>query len=1314
MSARRNRKVDARIAFDALSIRGGLLGADWLAKVAQLQGASQAPTDYRVPKGLQIRDEIARSWRIAQAHFAQMGTGRSSGGDERALAERFVEAFLGDALGFRSVVRAAPKTIGEGVYPVRFFGLGDRVPIVVAPVGAGLDAPLAEFGDDRRRRSAFGLLQEILNASSAALWGLATDGLSLRIARDNASLTRPAWIEADLGRIFTEDLYSDFAALWLLAHESRFGVADDPPETCPLEVWREAGREEGTRAREKLSDGFRQALEILGQGFLSHAANRKLRSALHAGELTTEDYFNQLLRLVYRLVFLLTVEERNLLHPRDASEPVRRLFADGYGLRRLRDRAVRRSAHDREGDLWESVRIVFRSLAAGEPRLGLPALAGLFGSEEAPDLDAAKLENRALLGALFRLAWLREESGLVRVNWRDMGPDELGYVYEGLLELVPQISGDGRSFSFASAAESQGHARKTTGSYYTPDELVQLLLRSALDPVVERTVAAHPEDAAEELLKLTIVDPACGSGHFLLAAARRLADRIARIRAGGTPTPDDYQRALRDVVRRCIYGVDKNPLAVELCKVGLWMESIDPGLPLTFLESHIRCGNSLIGTNRALMGDEVPGAAWAVLEGDDRKVTAWLKRRNKDEILGQERLPFTLRDEAVALDDAMHAVEEALDTDATALAEKQRQWKALLASDAYEHEKLVADAWCAAFFWPKSEHGHVAEAAPTTAAWLALRDEESPPPATLVENTRRIAKTHGLFHWELAFPHVFARGGFDVVLGNPPWERIKLQEKEFFAERDPSIATARNAAERKKLIAALPATNPLLWRDWTRATRIAQGQSHFVRQSGRFPLCGRGDVNTYALFAEHNWSVLASRGCAGFIVPGGIVSDSTTKEYFQSLIQRSALASVHHFENENLVFKGLHHAYRFVLLTIRQSRQVDLVFFARRAADVGERWRHFALTPDDFATLNPNTRTCPTFRSHHDAGLNLAMYRRAGVLWRETGSDGNPWGMRFFSMFHMASDSGRFRTRGDLVAAGWKADAHRFVKDGDVMLPLYEAKMIHLFDHRFGTYEGQNKAQANQGKLPEFDDVAHEDPERTTLPRYWVAEAEVEARLQNRWDRQWLLGWRDVTSATVLRTVIACILPRVAVNHKLPLLFPSSNARFAACLYANISSIPFDYCARQKVGGLSLTYFTMRQLPGFGPQAYAVPAPWAPSARIRDWLLPRVLELTYTAWDVKAFAEDCGDSGAPFLWDSERRFRLRCEIDAAFFHLYGISRDDAAHILETFPVLARSEEREHGEYRTGRVVLETYDALAAAAATEVPYDSPLGPPRRGT
>ena len=317
-------------------------------------------------------------------------------------------------------------------------------------------------------------------------------------------------------------------------------------------------------------------------------------------------------------------------------------------------------------------------------------------------------------------------------------------------------------------------------------------------------------------------------------------------------------------------------------------------------------------------------------------------------------------------------------------------------------------------------------------------------------------------------------------------------------------------------------------------------------------------------------------------------------------------------------------------------------------------------------------------------------------------------------MFHMTNDSGLFRTRAELASAGWRMGVDRFEMDEKIMSPLYEAKMTYLFNHRSGTFEGA-PAGKRPHRLPSPSDRQLADAEYAVLPFYWVPEAEVDARLDSIWDRQWLLGWRDVTdSRASMRTVITSIIPRAAVGNKFPLMMPSSNPQLVANLYANLSSIAFDYCARQKIGGLSLNYFILRQLPVLRPGTYAMPAPWAPSIPIRDWLLPRVLELTYTAWNLKPFAEDCDDDGPPFIWNPERRFQLRCEIDAAFFHLYGISRDDAAYILDTFPVLKRSEEREYDEYRTKRVVLETCDALAAAAAQGMTYDSPLGPPRRAT
>jgi hypothetical protein len=949
MAARRKpRAREVQIAFEALSIEGALLSPDWLSRAAQLAAGGQSEADYRIPKGLNLRDEIGRYWRIAQAHWSDFATGRAGKGDGRLLAERFIEGLLRDSFAFGTLAKSEPIVLADRSYPIGFAALGGRVPVIVAPAGSGLDALAPACGDGTRRRSAFGLAQEYVNAADGTMWGLASDGLTLRIVRDNASLTRPAWIEADLQRIFTEERYADFAALWLLAHETRFGRTDQPVAECALETWRNAGREEGTRAREHLRRGVEDALLALGRGFLAHPDNQTLRAALQSGALSIKDYFNQLLRLVYRLIFLLTVEERGVLHPGGADERAKSLYAVGYSLRRLRERSAKRSGHDRFADLWEATKIVFRGVAYGEPRLGLPALAGIFASTQCTALDSARLENQELLLAVFKLSWLREDAGLARVNWRDMGPEELGSVYESLLELVPQITKDGRHFAFATGGETKGNARKTTGSYYTPDSLVQVLLESALEPVVKETIASHPANPVEALLGLSIVDPACGSGHFLLAGARRLAAHVARIQANGTPSAAEYRRALRQVVGRCIFGVDLNPMAVELCKVSLWMEAVEPGLPLTFLDAHIQQGNALLGTTPDLLLKGIPDAAWEPIEGDEKKIASALKKQNKQEAkelsLDFSRPPAST---FARLGAGARAVDEEDDSTLPSLEAKAKHWAELIASVAFERQQFLADTWCAAFVWRK-ETGPLRDAAPTNGVFRALQQDGARVSPVLREEVERLRYRYAWFHWPLRFPQVFAKGGFDVVLGNPPWERVKLQEQEFFASRSEEIANAGNAAERKKLIAKLPEENQQLWTDWCAASRRAEGESHVIRQSGRYPLCGKGDVNTYAIFAEHNRFLLASRGRGGFIVPTGLATDDTTKEYFTELIAKHELSRFYSFENEEFIFAGVHHAFKFALLAISRSgeeKAVDLVFFARQVTALADPDRHFSGSP---------------------------------------------------------------------------------------------------------------------------------------------------------------------------------------------------------------------------------------------------------------------------------------------------------------------------------------------------------------------------------
>ncbi len=1313
---RRQRGGAAQLAFETLVIEGALLSPEWLAKVAQLDAGQQTERDYRIPKGLNLRDEIGRYWRIAQSFHEELVRGRDSGADGVSLSAHFVEPMLREVFGFTSLTETAPRATERHTFPVGHAAVGGMVPVVIAPAGFGLDTASQRFGDSTHRRSAFGLAQECLNATHEALWGVVCDGFTLRVVRDNASLTRPAWIEADLARIFAEERFADFAALWLLVHETRFGAAGQRPDECPLEVWRNKGLDEGTPARDRLRRSVEQAILTLGNGFVGHPENRALREALHDGSLRTDALFQQLLRLAYRLIFLLTAEERSVLHAPGAADDAKALYAEGYGLRRLRDRAARRSAHDRYGDLWESLQIVFQGVATGEPRLGLSALGGIFSTTQCPHLDAAKLTNSALLDAVFKLSWIEGDAGIARVNWRDMGPEELGSVYESLLELVAQVDLEARRFRFAVGAETRGNARKTSGSYYTPNALVKELLDSALEPVVRETVAAHPEDPASTLLELTVVDPACGSGHFLLAAARRLAAHIARLRARATPTASEYRHALREVVGRCIYGVDLNPMAIELCRVSLWMEAVEPGLPLSFLDAHLQCGNALLGATASLLEGGVPDDAWGVLEGDDKRVAAALKKRNKAE--SKQGVLDTLwvkgvDHDAAAVTEAVDALERSPDTKLSDVEGKAAQWERLRASEAYSHQRFVADLWCAAFVWPKLP-GELSEAAPTNALWQQVRRRMGEVPATTAKTAQELAAQYRFFHWHLAFPAVFKRGGFDVVLGNPPWERVKLQEQEFFASRDESIANATNADARKRMIADLPRTNRALWDAWCDASREAEGQSHFVRQSRRYPLCGKGDVNTYALFAEHNRLILVSRGRAGFIVPTGIATDDTTKDYFGALVSGRELASFYSFENEDHLFREVHHAFKFALLSVDhsgRSREADLFFFARQTSALDDRGRHFKLSAGDFEVLNPNTRTCPTFRSRRDADLNLAIYRRAGVLWREGDSIENPWGLRFMAMFHMASDSGLFRTRRELEDAGWKQRGNVYQHGTRTALPLYEGRVIDQWDHRFASVTADDvRTKVRDATSSPLSQQEKMNPFASPMPRSWIEQEHVSTRLADE-TREWLLGWRDITASTNQRTVVASFIPRAAVGHTVSLMFPSVEPRLIACLYANLCSFALDYAARQKVGGAHLTYGYLKQLPVLPPRTYEGGTPWERGTPLRDWILPRVLELTYTAWDLEAFGADVGHHGPPFRWNTERRSWLRAELDAAFFHLYGLSRDDTAYVLETFPIVRRNDEKEHGgAYRTKDRVLEVYDALAEAARAGAAYATRLTPP----
>ncbi|HEX5496872.1 MAG TPA: DNA methyltransferase, partial [Mycobacteriales bacterium] len=751
--------------------------------------------------------------------------------------------------------------------------------------------------------------------------------------------------------MFAGELFSDFLLMFALLHQSRFErlSEDGGPGDCWAERWRVAALDRGVRALDLLRDGVVAAIDTLGTGFLRHPDNRALREALRTGGLRDADFQRCLLRLVYRVLFWFVAEDRDALHPARtdstadtaADTAARDRYARYFSAARLRRAASRRfgTAHS---DRWHTLRLTFGALGGahgtgGVPALGLPALGGVFesGPLDGP-LDGCELANTDLLAAVRHLSVLPGQRGgpRRRVDYRDLDSEELGSVYESLLEYLPRIDPDSRTFRLAKLS---GNERKSTGSYYTPSSLIECLLDSALDPVLDDAVKAGDTAAEQEaaLLAVTVCDPACGSGHFLVAAARRIARRLAVVRTGELePSPDDVRRALHDVVGSCVYGVDINPLAVELARVSLWLEALEPGRPLGFLDAHVRVGNSLLGVTPALLAGGLPDAAFKPIEGDDRGVARALARQNAKERQGQLDLfagaglgvgnaAFGAQVRQIAA-----TVPDRLD-DVHVQRQRYEQWRS--APD-LARRRQVADAWCAAFVWRKADD------APTPVTHQTLLELDADPDRVawwIREEVDRLAGDYRFFHWHLEFPEIFAvpddgasgvdgrtgwAGGFSCLLGNPPWERVKLQEQEFFAARDERIAKAPNAAARRKLIAALAASDlasdRALHAAFAAAKRQAEGVSHLLRDTGRFPLTGRGDVNTYAVFAETATLAVGPHGRFGMVLPTGIATDATTQYFFRDLVESKSLAALYDFENRRPIFPAVDSRFKFCLLTM--------------------------------------------------------------------------------------------------------------------------------------------------------------------------------------------------------------------------------------------------------------------------------------------------------------------------------------------------------------------------------------------------------------
>ena len=1211
----------------------------------------------------------------------------------------------------------------------------------------------ARDADGRRSRTPHGQMLRYLSTAeieseSRVRWGILTSGGVWRLYDYRARPRATGYFEADLGQMLDSGDEDSLRLVYLLFRRSSF-----TPQQGAAISFLEAALAEGRSYEEQVTKDisgmvFERVFPSLVQA-LADSAGEELPEVRQAA-----------LIFLYRLLFVLYAEDRGLL-------PVNDPRYEDYGLRKpVRQEIARRmdrgaAFSERASSYYDHLTTLCRLIDRGDASIGLPPYnGGLFAPEAAPLLENIRLPDTVVAPIVYDLSHAETAEGRRLVNYRDMSVQQLGSIYERLLEREPVRDDTGRI-----AVRLNPYARKDSGSFYTPQELVDLIVDRTLKPLAEERLTAFEKRAdslrgdrrpkvdreaelrelypAQAVLDLKVLDPAMGSGHFLVTAVDFLSDYIADLieyvpavpewldgpyesplvgriaairsdilrRAGESDWVMDEAQLTdqaiirRMVLKRCIYGVDKNPLTVELAKVSLWLHSFTVGAPLSFLDHHLRCGDSLVGMRvsdatkeLARLGGMYSGSAIQAAESATKGMQRIEEMSDAD--------VAEVRESALLFEGVEETTAElsgVLDTLcgvrwlASAMKKRER--------DSFEGPLAGTLA-----FREEMAYNLIADGPDTVEDGDAIRKRSFWPPfASLWSDARSIAHRERFLHWEVAFPGVWRgwqddppQGGFDVVIGNPPWDRIEQQEVEWFAMRDDEVALSGTGATRKALIARRLGQGDELAFEYEQMRNRAAAMRALVRSSGDFPLLSGGRINLYSLFVERAMSLIKPDGFVGLLTPSGIYADKTAAKFFKSVSTNGRVSGLFDFENRRPgtglppFFPDVDSRFKFCALVFggeeRRFDETACAFFLHDIRTIADPDRCFPLAPDDFARVNPNTGTAPVFRTRRDAAITRRIYERHPVLVsRSTGEECRVWPVRFKQgLFNMTSDSHLFRTATQLESGGfYPVQGNRWKKGQELYLPLYQGRMIWHFDHRANSVRVNPESMHNPYLSEPVSEAQHADPDFRPQTQYWVPADNVEAALPR--SRGYTLGFRDIARPTDVRTMIASIVPWAGYGNKVPLLI-AHDASAVTLLTANLNSMCLDFVARSKVQGTAMNWYIAEQLPVIAPDDYDRRFG---GTTARDLVRDHVLRLTYTAHDMEPFARDLEYDGPPFIWDEEERRHLRARLDALYFHLYGLDREDAAYVLNTFPIVQRQDVGKFGSYRTRDLVLAYMSALAA-------------------
>jgi hypothetical protein len=771
--------------FSSINIQGNIVSSEILDKIrSEEKFKHQQPEAFDLARKASLRDEIGMSWAIMRTHWQaykkRLETLPKGDTGTTLTRERLIIPLLSELA--YEVMRQNAQLVNGKSYAISHAATNkDHYPIHIMGYNDHLDKRRDSGGP---RLSPHALVQEYLN-NTEHLYALVTNGKQLRLLRDATRLVRMSYLEFDLERMFEEELYADFSLLFRVLHATRMPEKIDGGSESVIEYYHQESMASGTRIREKLSEAVENSIKTLANGFLENPRNSELVQLFDNNAISSSQYYTHQLRLIYRILFLIVLEERKLIYPDDLTEEQQRLrdvYYRYYSIERLRTLTENRVYVDADKyDLWESLKTTFLIFEHEEygAKLGIKPLgSGLFAPNAIGILKEQFLSNGNLIEVLKRLTtFINEQKVLVRVNYSDLDVEEFGSIYEGLLEYDPKVEKTGNLYQFNFVA---GDSRSSSGSHYTPEELVKPLIKHSLDYIIadklkvpKDVIASKEKQSLQEkqLLSITVCDVACGSGHILLSAARKIATELASIREGAEqPSPTYYRAAMKDVIRNCIYGVDLNPLAVELCKVALWLEAHNPNEPLNFLDHHIKCGNAIVGlAHFEELQNGIATEAFKTLPGDEKDFAATLRKQNTAERKTKQISTFDTEKEDVNLQGIQKefmAFVQLPESSPEEIAAKAEAYKNLTTDKKWYRLKNLSDLQVAQFFIPKTVENR--EKLTTNTKYKTYLNSG----AQIIDRgaASAMAVEKRFFHWFLEFPQVFSNGGFDCVLGNPPYK----------------------------------------------------------------------------------------------------------------------------------------------------------------------------------------------------------------------------------------------------------------------------------------------------------------------------------------------------------------------------------------------------------------------------------------------------------------------------------------------------------------------------------------------------------------